>query len=77
MNDDARAPDAATPKPGDSYVQSFARGLSVIRAFDASAPSQTLTEVARRCGMTRAGARRILLTLETLGYVRAMAACSP
>ncbi|OYU26134.1 MAG: IclR family transcriptional regulator [Burkholderiales bacterium PBB2] len=70
MNDDARAPDAAAPKPGDSYVQSFARGLSVIRAFDASAPRQTLTEVARRCGMTRAGARRILLTLETLGYVK-------
>ncbi|MEJ6001694.1 IclR family transcriptional regulator [Paucibacter soli] len=58
-------------KPGDSYVQSFARGLSVIRAFSAEAPRQTLTEVAKRCGLTRAGARRILLTLETLGYVKA------
>lgn len=57
-------------KPGDSYVQSFARGLSVIRCFSAEAPRQTLTEVARRCGLTRAGARRILLTLETLGYVK-------
>ena len=57
-------------KPGDSYVQSFARGLAVIRAFNAEAPRQTLTEVARRCGLTRAGARRILLTLETLGYVK-------
>ncbi|MDN3922849.1 IclR family transcriptional regulator [Roseateles violae] len=57
-------------KPGDSYVQSFARGLSVIRAFDADAPRQTLTEVAKRCGLTRAGARRILLTLQTLGYVK-------
>jgi IclR family pca regulon transcriptional regulator len=57
-------------KPGDSYVQSFARGLAVIRAFNADAPRQTLTEVAKRCGLTRAGARRILLTLETLGYVR-------
>ncbi|WP_435532080.1 IclR family transcriptional regulator domain-containing protein [Roseateles amylovorans] len=62
---------APTLKPGDSYVQSFARGLSVIRAFGADAPRQTLTEVARRCGLTRAGARRILLTLQTLGYVRA------
>ncbi|WP_067062150.1 IclR family transcriptional regulator domain-containing protein [Roseateles chitosanitabidus] len=62
---------ATTLKPGDSYVQSFARGLSVIRAFGADAPRQTLTEVARRCGLTRAGARRILLTLQTLGYVRA------
>jgi IclR family pca regulon transcriptional regulator len=57
------------PKPGDSYVQSFARGLEVIRSFSAQAPRQTLTEVAGRAGLTRAGARRILLTLQTLGYV--------
>lgn len=62
--------DLSLLKPGDSYVQSFARGLSVIRCFSAEAPRQTLTEVARRCGLTRAGARRILLTLETLGYVK-------
>ncbi len=59
------------PRPGDSYGQSFARGLAVIRSFDARAPQQTLTEVAQRTGLTRAGARRILLTLEGLGYVRA------
>jgi IclR family transcriptional regulator, pca regulon regulatory protein len=58
-------------KPGDSYVQSFARGLSVIRAFNAEHPEQTLTEVAAATGLTRAGARRILLTLQTLGYVEA------
>ncbi|AYZ63123.1 IclR family transcriptional regulator [Burkholderia multivorans] len=58
-------------KPGDSYVQSFARGLAVIRAFDANRPEQTLTEVASATGLTRAGARRILLTLQTLGYVDA------
>jgi IclR family pca regulon transcriptional regulator len=56
-------------KPGDGYVQSFARGLEVIRSFSADAPRQTLTEVAGRSGLSRAGARRILLTLETLGYV--------
>jgi len=60
---------AVEPKPGDSYVQSFARGLEVIRSFSAQAPRQTLTEVAGRAGLTRAGARRILLTLQTLGYV--------
>ncbi|MFS2032552.1 IclR family transcriptional regulator [Polaromonas sp. CT11-55] len=64
---------ASTPitahKPGDGYVQSFARGLEVIRSFSADAPRQTLTEVAGRSGLSRAGARRILLTLETLGYV--------
>jgi IclR family pca regulon transcriptional regulator len=56
-------------RPSDSYVQSFARGLSVIRSFDATRPAQTLTEVAVATGLTRAGARRILLTLHTLGYV--------
>jgi IclR family pca regulon transcriptional regulator len=61
--------DDAALKPGDSYVQSFARGLDVIRSFSAAAPRQTLTEVAGRAGLTRAGARRILLTLQTLGYV--------
>ena len=58
-------------KPGDSYVQSFARGLAVIRAFNAQRPEQTLTDVAAATGLTRAGARRILLTLQTLGYVEA------
>jgi IclR family pca regulon transcriptional regulator len=65
----AAEPSAAPPVPGDSYVQSFARGLEVIRSFSAEARSQTLTEVAARAGLTRAGARRILLTLQTLGYV--------
>ena len=37
-----------SPKPGDSYVQSFARGLEVIRSFSATAPQQTLSEVAAR-----------------------------
>lgn len=60
---------AKTPAPGDSYVQSFARGLQVIRSFSADAPRQTLTEVAGRSELTRAGARRILLTLQSLGYV--------
>ena len=59
----------ASPAPGDSYVQSFARGLEVIRSFSAQSPRQTLSEVAGRTGLTRAGARRILLTLQTLGYV--------
>jgi IclR family pca regulon transcriptional regulator len=56
--------------PGDGYVQSFARGLEVIRSFSAAAPEQTLSEVAARSGLSRAGARRILLTLQALGYVR-------
>lgn len=57
------------PLPGDSYVQSFARGLAVIRSFNAQHAEQTLSEVAMRTSLTRAGARRILLTLQALGYV--------
>ncbi|MGE8591595.1 MAG: helix-turn-helix domain-containing protein, partial [Alcaligenes sp.] len=56
-------------QPSDSYVQSFARGLSVIRAFGPGRSQMTLSEVAAVTGLTRAGARRILLTLEHLGYV--------
>jgi IclR family pca regulon transcriptional regulator len=63
------AQDPTDLRPGDAYVQSFARGLEVIRSFSAAAPRQTLTEVAGRTGLTRAGARRILLTLQALGYV--------
>src|SRR5476649_766821 len=65
------SPDEQAPKPGDSYVQSFARGLAVLRSFGADAPAQTLSEVAQRTGLTRAGARRILLTLVHLGYMEA------
>jgi IclR family transcriptional regulator, pca regulon regulatory protein len=64
------SPDTAG-RPGDAYVQSFARGLAVIRSFDATRPAQTLTEVAAASGLSRAGARRILLTLQALGYVEA------
>jgi IclR family pca regulon transcriptional regulator len=55
--------------PGDTFVQALARGLQVIRAFDGRASALTLSEVAEGAGLTRAGARRILLTLEHLGYV--------
>lgn len=55
-------------KEGD-YVKSLARGLLVIRSFDADNRSQTLSEVARRTGLSRATARRLLLTLRELGYV--------
>jgi IclR family transcriptional regulator, pca regulon regulatory protein len=56
-------------EPSDSYVQSLARGLGVITSFSAQSPRQTLSEVAVATGLTRAGARRALLTLQTLGYV--------
>ena len=55
---------------GADFVQSLERGLAVIRAFDQSHPELTLSEVAARTGVTRAVARRFLLTLAALGYVR-------
>lgn len=74
--DPAVAPDAAAPPvdgvpPRTDSVQSLVRGLAVIRAFDAEHPELTLSEVARRAGITRAAAGRFLRTLEQLGYVRA------
>ncbi|MFF4055697.1 IclR family transcriptional regulator C-terminal domain-containing protein [Streptomyces sp. NPDC001668] len=53
------------------FVRSLERGLAVIRAFDTDHPELSLSEVARTCGLTRAAARRFLLTLADLGYVRA------
>ena len=50
------------------FINSLARGLTVIGAFSAEDPAQTLSEVAARTGLARATARRILLTLTELGY---------
>ncbi|MEU4089592.1 IclR family transcriptional regulator domain-containing protein [Streptomyces aureus] len=51
------------------FVRSFERGLAVIRVFGPDRPELTLSEVARGCDLTRAAARRFLLTLVDLGYV--------
>ena len=61
--------DAADRSASPDFVQSLARGLAVIRAFDAEHPRQTLSDVARSTGLTRATARRFLHTLVELGYV--------
>ena len=50
------------------YVSSLARGLDVLRAFNRTRRKMTLSEVAAETGNTRAGARRILLTLVREGY---------
>jgi IclR family pca regulon transcriptional regulator len=58
-----------TTRNGD-FVRSLDRGLAVIRAFGPETPRLTLSEVARATGLTRSAARRFLLTLVDLGYVR-------
>jgi IclR family transcriptional regulator, pca regulon regulatory protein len=59
-----------TPGHGAHFVRSLERGLAVLRTFSAAAPELTLSDVARATGLTRAAARRFLLTLVDLGYVR-------
>jgi IclR family pca regulon transcriptional regulator len=51
-------------------VESLARGLDVLRAFDEHHREMSLAEVATATGLARPTARRLLLTLEELGYVR-------
>jgi IclR family transcriptional regulator, pca regulon regulatory protein len=60
----------AGPRAGDrEFVQGFERGAAIIKAFGTRSRSLTVTQVAGHTGLTRAVARRYLLTLETLGYV--------
>lgn len=58
------------PKEGDTFVTSFARGLSVIRAFHSTTQSLTLSDVAQRADVSPATARRLLHTLVALDYAR-------
>jgi len=55
---------------GPDFVESLARGLDVLRAFDAQHRTMSLAEVAAATGLARPTARRLLLTLEELGFVR-------
>jgi IclR family transcriptional regulator, pca regulon regulatory protein len=53
------------------YLQSLDRGLQVLRAFNRERPRCTLSDIAAQIGLSRAVARRSLLTLQHLGYVGA------
>jgi IclR family transcriptional regulator, pca regulon regulatory protein len=53
-----------------NFIEAIARGFDVVRSFDPHHPVMTLSEVAAVTGLARPTARRILLTLESLGYVR-------
>jgi IclR family transcriptional regulator, pca regulon regulatory protein len=55
---------------GPDFVEALARGLDVLTCFDAEHRSMSLTEVATAAGLARPTARRLLLTLEELGFVR-------
>jgi len=55
---------------GPDFVEALARGLDVLACFDADHRSMSLTEVATAAGLARPTARRLLLTLQELGFVR-------
>lgn len=60
---------AAVSTERNQTLRSLERGIAVIQVFSRDHPALTLSEVARLTGITRATARRILLTLEKLGHV--------
>lgn len=55
---------------GPDFIEALARGLEVITAFRPRQPVMSLSDVATATGLARPTARRILLTLTELGYVR-------
>lgn len=59
------------PERSPEFIEAISRGLSVIRSFSPEYPSLTLSQVATATGLARPTARRILMTLQELGYVRA------
>lgn len=59
----------ADPISERDFIQSIERGFAVLTAFDADLPRPTLAEIARRTNLSRPAVRRILLTLQQLGYV--------
>ncbi|HPE59470.1 MAG TPA: IclR family transcriptional regulator C-terminal domain-containing protein [Thiolinea sp.] len=47
----------------------FIKGLAVLSAFDAQDPEMTIPMIARKTALNRTVARRLVLTLEYLGYL--------
>ncbi|QDL95988.1 helix-turn-helix domain-containing protein [Rhodopseudomonas palustris] len=62
---------AADDAPTESaeFIESLSRGLRVIEAFGTEKRPMTLSDVAKACDLPRATARRVLLTLQSAGYV--------
>ncbi|MET9759864.1 IclR family transcriptional regulator C-terminal domain-containing protein [Streptomyces sp. NPDC006372] len=60
---------ASKQELGREFIESLARGLTVLTAFGAGRPELTLTEVAKATGLARATARRALITYEHLDLV--------
>jgi len=63
-----RAPAGAAARAPEGMA-GLAKGLAVIEAFSGSAAGLTVADAARLTNVTRAAARRCLLTLAELGYL--------
>lgn len=69
----ARAPEEGTPpekapSSDPNFVLSLARGLEVLETFEGHTEGQSVADIARSTGLSRAAVRRLLITLEQLGY---------
>jgi IclR family pca regulon transcriptional regulator len=51
------------------FIEGMAKGLAVLESFDTERQRLNATLAAQRAGLTRAAARRHLLTLAHLGYL--------
>ena len=51
------------------FLLTLERGLKVITSFGNNKDPQTISSIAAQLGLSRASARRFLLTLQELGYV--------
>ncbi|GAA2450914.1 IclR family transcriptional regulator C-terminal domain-containing protein [Streptomyces mauvecolor] len=60
---------ASKQELGSEFVESLARGLTVLTAFGTGRAELTLSAVAEATGLARATARRALITLDHLGLV--------
>ena len=51
------------------FIEGMAKGMAVLESFDTERQRLNATQAAQRAGLTRAAARRHLLTLAHLGYL--------
>lgn len=59
---------ASWPGGSDEFVEAFAKGLALIEVMGEAQGALTLADMAARMGLSRAGARRLVLTLQTLRF---------
>jgi IclR family pca regulon transcriptional regulator len=55
-----------------NFVLSLARGLRVIEAFEGHTQPLSTAEISRATGLSRAAVRRLLMTLEFMGYAESV-----